>query len=251
MVKERWRLIDLEYDDPCMNLAVEEAIPTVLGRGLTQSTVRFWRNVNTVVVGRSQDIMSEVNLEACKRHRTCVIRRFTGGGAVYQDLGNLNYATSLRRDHPLISNDIHMTVEALSQGVIEGLNILGVKAECKPSKGIFICGKKISGSASAVKRGFFFNHGTLLISSDLAILSEVLSAASEGRKNSGVRSVPQIVTNLEAELDREISVSEVKEALKKGFERAYQIRLTKGELNEEEVLLAQRLLMEKYALEEL
>lgn len=246
--KERWRFIDLEYDNPCMNLAVEEAIPTILGRGFVQSTVRFWRNVNMVVLGRFQDIVNEVNLNACKRYKTRVIRRFTGGGAVYQDLGNLNYAISLRRDHPLVSNDISTTVETLSQGVIEGLNILGIKVEYKPSKGIFICGKKISGSASAVKQGFFFNHGTLLISSNLDILSEVLSATSKRRKSDDMLTM---VTNLEDELGKEISVMDVKKALKKGFEKTFQIRLIKGKLCKEEVILAHRLLKEKYVVERL
>ena len=148
----------------------------------------------------------------------------------------------------MISNDIHATIEVLSQGVIEGLNILGIEAEYKSSKGIFICGRKISGSASAVKRGFFFIHGTLLISSDLTILLEVLNAAPRRMKR-GVRSIPQNVTNLEVELGRKISVSEVKEAVKKGFERAYRTKLITGELNVKEVLLAQTMLMEKYVLE--
>ena len=150
----------------------------------------------------------------------------------------------------MISNDILMTIKMLSKGIIGGLNILGIKATYEPSRGIFIHGKKISGSASAVKRGIFFHHGTLLISSNLTVLSEVLNV-SEGRKKRGVRSVPQIVTNLEAELGRKISFLEAKEALKKGFEKAYRIRFTRGELNEEEVLQAQRLLMKKYALEKL
>jgi len=83
-----------------MNLAVEEAIPRVLGRGLTLNTIRFWRSPNTVVIGRSQILESEVDLDACIRHGICVVRRFTGGGAVYQDIGNLNYAVSIRRDNP-------------------------------------------------------------------------------------------------------------------------------------------------------
>jgi len=247
MVKEQWRLIDSEFEDSCMNLAIDEAIPTVLGMGYTNNTVRFWRNVNTVVVGRSQDVVSEVNLEACNKYGTFVVRRFTGGGTVYHDLGNLNYSISLRKSHSLVSNDLIRTVEVLSQGVILGLKNLGLKAEYRSSDGIFISGKKISGSASAVKRSFFFNHGTLLINSNLTILSEVLSPTLKRRKKRGVKSSHQIVTNLAVELGREISISEVKEALKLGFERAFQIELVRGELTSEETLMAQRFLEKKFS----
>ena len=247
MVKEQWRLIDSEFEDSCMNLAIDEAIPTVLGMGYTNNTVRFWRNVNTVVVGRSQDVVSEVNLEACNKYGTFVVRRFTGGGTVYHDLGNLNYSISLRKSHSLVSNDLIRTVEVLSQGVILGLKNLGLKAEYRSSDGIFISGKKISGSASAVKRSFFFNHGTLLINSNLTILSEVLSPTLKRRKKRGVKSRHQIVTNLAVELGREISISEVKEALKLGFERAFQIELVRGELTSEETLMAQRFLEKKFS----
>ena len=247
MVKEQWRLIDSEFEDSCMNLAIDEAIPTVLGMGYTNNTVRFWRNVNTVVVGRSQDVVSEVNLEACNKYGTFVVRRFTGGGTVYHDLGNLNYSISLRKSHSLVSNDLIRTVEVLSQGVILGLKNLGLKAKYRSSDGIFISGKKISGSASAVKRSFFFNHGTLLINSNLTILSEVLSPTLKRRKKRGVKSSHQIVTNLAVELGREISISEVKEALKLGFERAFQIELVRGELTSEETLMAQRFLEKKFS----
>ena len=247
MAKERWRLIDSEFEDSSMNLAVDEAIPTVLGMGYTNNTVRFWRNVNTVVVGRSQNIVSEVNLEACNKYGTFVVRRFTGGGTVYHDLGNLNYSISLRKNHSLISDDLIRTVEILSQGVMLGLKNLGIKAEYRFSDGIFIYGKKISGSASAVKKSFFFNHGTLLVSSNLTVLSEVLSPTLKGRKKRGVKSKHQIVTNLTVELGREISISDVKEALKLGFESAFQIELVRGELTLEEILMAQRFLEKKYS----
>jgi lipoate-protein ligase A len=197
-------------------------------------------------VGRSQDIVSEVNLEACKKYGTFIVRRFTGGGTVYHDLGNLNYSISLRKDHSLISNDLLKTVKVLSRGVIMGLKNLGITAEYRPTEGIFISGKKISGSASAVKQSFFFNHGTLLISSNLTILSEVLSPTLKRQKKRGVKSSHKIVTNLDVELGKEISIEEVKEALKLGFERAYQIELVRGELTSEETLMAQSFLEKKF-----
>src|SRR5260370_42684265 len=81
---ETWRLIDLEYrDNPFMNLAVEEAIPRVVGEGKSPSTVRFWHNSNTIVIGCFQSARLEVNIEACKETKTEIVRRFTGGGRRY------------------------------------------------------------------------------------------------------------------------------------------------------------------------
>src|SRR5207244_12659214 len=100
---ETWRLIDLEYrDNPFMNLAVEEAIPRVVGEGKAPSTVRFWHNSNTIVIGCFQSAKLEVNMEACKETGTEIVRRFTGGGGGSYDSGKFNYAIFLREGHRLV-----------------------------------------------------------------------------------------------------------------------------------------------------
>src|SRR6266568_1343776 len=100
---ETWRLVDHEYrDNPYMNLAVEEAIPRMVGEGKAPSTVRFWHNSNTIVIGCFQSAKLEVNMQACKETGPEIVRRFTGGGAVDHDSGNLNYAISLRKGHRLV-----------------------------------------------------------------------------------------------------------------------------------------------------
>src|SRR5438132_13995811 len=99
---ETWRLIDLEYrDNPFMNLAMEEAIPRVVGEGKAPSTVRFWHNSNTIVIGCFQSAKLEVNMEACKETGTEIVRRFTGGSAVHPESGYLNDAIALREGHRL------------------------------------------------------------------------------------------------------------------------------------------------------
>lgn len=242
MVNKRWRLLDLEFSDPFMNLAVEEAIPRALGKGITSfSTLRFWRNPNTIVIGRFQNQRSEVNFHACKKYGTNIVRRFTGGGAVYQDLGNLNYAISISRDNPLVTNDILETSEILSQGIMNGLALLGIRAKYKRPNGLFVGDRKISGSAGAVKWGIFFHHGTLLVNSNLKVLSEVLSFQQDGLGKSYVHSVPHLTTSLENELKKEISIENVKDSLIKGFRETYHIDFVKGDLLREEKELAKNL----------
>src|SRR3989449_11066818 len=85
-----------------MNLAVEEAIPRVVGEGKAPSTVRFWHNSNTIVIGCFQSAKLEVNMEACKETGTEIVRRFTGGGAGCYDRGELDYSRFLPERRPLV-----------------------------------------------------------------------------------------------------------------------------------------------------
>src|SRR6266571_4342025 len=152
---ETWRLLDVEYrDDPFMNMSVEEAIPRAVGEGEAPNTVRFWHNSNTIVLGCFQSADLEVNYDACKETGTQIVRRFTGGGAVYHDAGNLNYAISLKKGHPLVpDNDLQLVFQRLSEGTVEGLRSLGVRAEFQPINDIQVDGKKVSGAAGSVRWG--------------------------------------------------------------------------------------------------
>jgi len=249
MPEEAWRALDVEYNDPYMNLAVEEAIPKKVGEGKVPNTVRFWRNLNAVVIGYFQSAKLEVNSEACRNLGTTISRRFTGGGAVYQDHGNLNYAISIRKGHRLIPEDLLGTFKILSLGAVEGLRMLGLNAEFKPLSDIQINGRKVSGAAGSMRWGTVFHHGSILINSDLRILSKVLSAPNRRLKDKHVRSVRKTVTTIRDELGRDISVDEVKEKLRKGIEKAYRIKLVVGTLTREEELLAEELFQSKYSTE--
>jgi len=250
MIRE-WRLVDLEYKNPYMSMALEEAIPTMVGRGLAPETVRFWRNMNAVVIGRFQCVRLEVNLEACRRYGVSVVRRFTGGGAVYQDLGNLNYAISLKKGSPLLREDVLENFKILCLGVVEGLSRIGLNPKLGRNSTIDVNGKKISGTASSLCSGAFFQHGTLLVNTNLGILSEVLSSSHvESTEEKGVRSTKSPVTSLRDELGRGVSLFEVKRGLIEGFEETYSVRLVPKDLMSEEKELAKELYETKYSREE-
>ena len=244
-----WRILDLEFENPYVNLAVEEAIPTQVGKGQAPNTVRFWRNMNAVVIGRFQSAALEVNLEACKRLGTTIVRRFTGGGAVYHDQGNLNYAISMHKHHLLIKADLGETFKMLSMSVIGGLETLGIVAEYEPPNSLRVDERKIGGGAGAIRSGFVFYHGSILVNSNLQTLSKVLNIEGQHQSNEKryVRSIGRVVSNLSTELERDLSIQEVKEALQKGFERKFRIKLVRGELTQEEKRLGERLLQEKYS----
>jgi len=239
--------LDIEYEDPFMNMAVEEAVARRVGEGTVASTVRFWRNSNAVVIGSHQDARAEVNSELCSRYGIALVRRFTGGGAVYHDLGNLNFAISLPESHRIVKNDILDTFQTLSLGIINGLRSLGLEdatSECGNS--ICINGRKLSGLAGCIKWGVVFCHGSILVASNIRRLAEVLRSTGQDDKRA-VRSMPRTVTTLSDEVCRAVSISEAKAALKRGLEKTFEISLIGGVLSAEERDLARRLLHSRYA----
>jgi len=245
---EIWRLVDVEFrNDPFMNLAIEEAIPRTVGLGRTPTTVRFWHNSNTIVLGCFQSASLEVNVMACKELGTDIVRRFTGGGAVYHDSGNLNYAISLKRGHPLIPrDDLQLAFQKLSEGTVQGLRALGVNAEFQPINDIQVNGLKVSGAAGSIRWDAIFHHGCILVGSDLSILAKVLNVAQVKLADKHVASVRKRVTTIRDELGRDISTSEVKNSIVKGIERTYNVKLESGNLTREELTLARELYDEKY-----
>ena len=245
---ETWRLLDIEYrDDPFMNMAVEEAIPHAVGEAKAPNTVRFWHNSNTIVLGCFQSAELEVNFEACRETGTEVVRRFTGGGAVYHDSGNLNYAISLKKGHPLVpDNDLQLVFKKLSEGAVQGLRSLGVKAEFQPINDISVDGKKVSGAAGSVRWGTIFHHGCILVASDLAILGKVLNVPEAKLADRHVASVQKRVTTIRDELQRPITTGDVKNAIIRGIETSYKVGLEEGSLTEQEISLANELYDTRY-----
>src|SRR5438046_4454117 len=211
---ETWRLVDLEYrDDPFMNMSVEEAIPRAVGESKAPNTVRFWHNSNTIVLGWFQYAELEVNDYACKETGTQVVRRFTGGGAVYHDAGNLNYAISLKKGHPLVpDNDLQLVFQRLSEGTVEGLRSLGVRAEFQPINDIQVDGRKVSGAAGSVRWGTVFHHGCILVASALAILGRVLNVPGVKLADRHVASVQKRVTTVRDDLQKDLTHRDLREA---------------------------------------
>ena len=175
--------------DPCFNLAFEEF---VLCNRTEGEYLLLWQNRNPVVVGRNQNTEEEINRPFVSRHRIHVVRRMTGGGAVYHDLGNLNY--SLITDAP---DAERISMERFTLPVVNALRGLGLDAEASGRNDILVSGRKVSGTAQRLYRDRILHHGTLLFDSDLSLLDEITT----GRKNDafcskGTESAICTVTNL-------------------------------------------------------
>jgi len=246
---QQWRLLDTETSvDALMNMAIEEAIFLARVEKAVPPTIRFWRNDRAVLIGYSQNVNAGVNLKFCERGGIQVVRRFSGGGAVYHDLGNLNYTIVLDVDHQLIRGlDIAESYKFLCSGMIEGLRTLGVQASFRPSSDLFVGERKISGSAQSRKRGVVLHHGTLLVNSDLDLLMEALDVRPEKVSGKRVCSVKKPVTRLRDELGWEVEMTSLKVILARGFERAFSIRLAQGTITSLEQETAQNLYRDKYS----
>ena len=144
--------------DPFYNLAFEE---TVLRSRRSGEYLLLWQNDNTIVIGQNQNAEGEINRAFVEAHQIHVVRRTTGGGAVYHDLGNLNY--SFITD---VGDAERLTMERFTRPIVEALQGLGLQAEASGRNDILVEGRKVSGTAQRLLRGRFLYHGTLLFDAE-------------------------------------------------------------------------------------
>jgi lipoate-protein ligase A len=249
---EKWRLLDTGIHDAFYNMALDEAIVIARSRKLVPNTLRFFRwEPSAVSIGYFQSMEEEVDIEACKRLGVDYVRRRTGGGAVYHERdGELTYSIIMNEDHPLISKDFQKTYETLCSGLVRGLRLLGVPAEFKPINDVAVEGKKISGNAQTRGVNVVHQHGTILREVNPAVMFSVLKVPSEKIRDKMIKSAEERVTSINKFLKRDVSFEELKEALIKGFEESFRIKLVQGETTDFEEETAAKLKKEKYSTRE-
>lgn len=198
--------IESNCTDPRWNLAMEEYVFSHLDP--KQTYFMLWQNHNTIVIGKNQNTVAEVNAEYVKEQDITVVRRLSGGGAVYHDMGNLNFTFIADADK---MNEINF--ERFCLPVIQTLRQLGVPAERNGRNDMTINGKKFSGNSQYTKNGRVLHHGTLLFSSNLDVVSKALHVNREKLQSKGISSVSSRVCNISDHLPRNIILTEFKEAL--------------------------------------
>lgn len=195
--------------NPYYNLALEEY---VLKNFTDDSYVLLWQNDHTIVIGKHQNTMSEINEKAVNELGVKIVRRNTGGGAVYHDLGNLNFSYIDNWDR--ISD---AGLDKFLQPVIRTLDKLGVQAEKGGRNDLLIEGRKISGNAQTVQNNRILHHGTLLLNSNLGMMAEVLNVAKDKIETKGIKSVRSRVANIQEYLKKDVSVDDFKTIMLETF----------------------------------
>lgn len=251
-----WRLLKLETHDAYTNMAIDEAILTARTRNLAPNTIRFYRwNPSAVSIGKFQNIENEVQLDKCKKYGVDVVRRITGGGAVYHDTeGEITYSVVANKKD-LKAENINAVYAKFYGGIAEALKILGINADfnegnAKTCPNLIVNSKKISGSAQSHKRGVVLQHGTLLVDVDLEEMFTFLRVPWAKTCMEVVNVAKNKITSIKKELGKTVSVEEVNNALSEGFKKALNIQLLEGELTPYENEIAKKLYKEKYTTDE-
>ena len=197
--------LDIQCTDPSWNLALEQYVFDNLPRD--RVWLMLWQNDNAIIIGKHQNTLAEINEAFVREQGIRVVRRLSGGGAVYHDLGNLNYT--------LIADENSDTMDfgRFCRPVIRALEKCGVKAELNGRNDMTIEGQKFSGNAQYRKNGRIMHHGTLLFDSQMQMLAGALQVDEEKIKAKGVKSVRSRVTNIRPHLPQDMTLADFRAKL--------------------------------------
>ncbi|MFW6282903.1 MAG: lipoate--protein ligase family protein [Minisyncoccales bacterium] len=249
---ENWRILKREEtDNSYKKMALDEAILNSVAKGKAPATLRFYNwNHPAVAIGYFQAIKKVVDIEACKRDKVEIFRRMTGGGAVYKDpTGEFNYSLIIKESAPGIPKNIMQSYRAIEQGIIEGLNILGLKAKVAGINDIVVNQKKISGNAQTRKRGVILQHGTLLLDFNIEKMATYLKIPKEKLSDKGIKNIKERVGTITEYLPN-ISLDDIEKALIKGFCKTFKVSPKEGKITNKEKEEKEKLYKKKYSTKE-
>ncbi|MGE1163350.1 lipoate--protein ligase [Peribacillus simplex] len=192
--------------DPRINLAIEEYALKHLN--IDETYLLFYINRPSIIIGRNQNTIEEINADYVDGNGITVVRRLSGGGAVYHDLGNLNFSFITRDD-----GDSFHNFKKFTQPVVETLEKLGIQAELSGRNDILAEGKKISGNAMFSTKGRMFSHGTLLFQSEMDHIVSALKVKKDKIESKGIKSIRSRVGNIADFLKEPMSVEEFRSFL--------------------------------------
>jgi lipoate---protein ligase len=186
-----------QHTDPAFNLAAEE----YMLKHFTEEVFMLWRNENAIIVGKHQNTLAEINLDYVKNNHIKVIRRLSGGGAVFHDLGNINFTFIMNGEGEKLIDFHKYTLP-----ILEVMQKLGIPAKFEGRNDLTIDGRKFSGNAEHIHKNRVLHHGTLLFSSVMGNLAAALNARPEKFEDKGVKSVRSRVTNISEHLKEPMEV---------------------------------------------
>ena len=249
---DTWRNLPLEVRNGFWNMALDEAILQKAIKKSVPNTLRFYKwKPSTASIGRNQSLRDEIDIEFAKEKGFNVVRRITGGGAVFHDeTRELTYSIvcPIKTLEALGAKKVIEQFEIITQGIILGLMNYGLK----PEKDIMHCpailldGKKFSGNAQVRRKGFILQHGTILLDFDPELMYSVLKAPENVGKSRMVRSVRSKCIGIKNHIGN-YDEAKLINSLERGFQMSLGIELERGIFTDEEKDLAETLVKDKYS----
>lgn len=198
--------LDLHTTDPSFNLAAEQYVFDSLPRD--RMYFMLWQNDNAIIIGKYQNTQAEVNAAYVQEHGIQVVRRLSGGGAVYHDMGNLNF-TFIADVGNIETIDMHLFCEP----IVRTLHDIGVEAVINGRNDITIDGQKFSGNSQYIRQGRVMHHGTIMFDSDLSVIGQALQVDETKIQAKGIKSVRSRVTTVRSHLSQDIDLPQFRQIL--------------------------------------
>ncbi|ALD66860.1 lipoate--protein ligase [Spiroplasma cantharicola] len=224
--------------DPAFNLATEEYF--VKTRKYSEPILFLWQNDNTIVVGRNQNAAWEINLQNAQKDSVNIVRRNSGGGTVFHDLGNMNFSII----YTDLENKGVSLFSTMLEPVIKTLNELGVPAKFSGRNDIELNGKKISGNAMWKYEDRFLQHGTILFNANLDKLTNYLTVDRAKILSKNIQSIAARVTNINSEVKNKIDIEAFMNKLIETYKKSDEIKTIN--LSEDEIKEITNLSKEKF-----
>ncbi|MDF2856257.1 MAG: lipoate--protein ligase [Neobacillus sp.] len=187
--------------DPRINLAIEEY--ALKNLDINETYLLFYINEPSIIIGKNQNTVEEINTEYVEGNGIHIVRRLSGGGAVYHDLGNLNFSFITKDDGESFHN-----FRKFTEPVVAALRKLGVNAELSGRNDLLAEGRKISGNAQFSTKGRMFSHGTLLFNSEMDHIVSALRVKKDKIESKGIKSIRSRVANISEFLEEKMEIEE-------------------------------------------
>ncbi|WP_312128485.1 lipoate--protein ligase [Lysinibacillus capsici] len=225
--------------DPRINLAIEEYLLKTMDVE-KEPVLLFYINQPSIIIGKNQNTIEEINTDYVEDNGIIVVRRLSGGGAVYHDLGNLNFSFITNDD-----GDSFMNYKKFTQPVVDALAKMGANAELSGRNDILAEGRKVSGNAQFSTKGRMFSHGTLMFDTEIDAVVSALKVKKDKIESKGIKSIRSRVANISEFLKEQMTVEEFRlEILKSIFGGEENIRYY--ELTEDDWANIHKLSEERY-----
>lgn len=192
--------------DPRINLAIEEY--ALKNLDINETYLLFYINEPSIIIGKNQNTIEEINTEYVEGNGIHVVRRLSGGGAVYHDLGNLNFSFITKDDGESFHN-----FRKFTEPVVDALRKLGVNAELSGRNDLTVEGRKVSGNAQFSTKGRMFSHGTLMLDSEIDSVVSALKVKKDKIESKGIKSIRSRVANISEFLTEKMTIEEFRSLL--------------------------------------